>query len=240
MRRVFPLLVLSLMLTRPVAAMQEPDPAPAPASPAGQEQDPLEEEFMRFRGEVGQSHAAGARPELGPIVLGNPTQAVVALRVGLNATTFTSTGAVATEFASLHHEFVELTNTDGDVKVIDQSTGKKITGMSPGSLVRVEHDGTFFLVTQDGVFLGSFDGPVFFRPTTVANLFRVENLRRVFSGTKVPLYRGAMEVARGRITAAQPLPRVNLVNIVEVEDYVPGVVANESIGRCPRGWPRAR
>ena len=232
MRRLFPLLVLALMLTRPVAAMQEPDqvPAPAPGPPAGQpEQEQVEEEFMRFRAEVGQSHASGARPELGPLVLGNPTQTVVALRVGLNATTFTSTGAVATEFASLHHAFVELTNTDGDVKVIDRSTGKEITGMSAGSLLRVEHDGAGFLVTQDDVFLGSFEGPVFFRPTTLANQFRVENLRRVFSGTKVPLYRGAMEVARGRITAGQPLPRVNLVNIVEVEDYVPGVVANESI-----------
>jgi peptidoglycan hydrolase-like amidase len=231
-RRLFPLLALAFMLTRPVAAMQEPDqvPAPAPTSPAGQpEEEQLEEEFMRFRAEVGQSHASGARPELGPIVLGNPTQAVVALRVGLNATTFTPTGAVATEFASLHHAFVELTNTDGDVKVIDRSTGKEITVMSAGSLIRIEHDGVGFLVTQDGLFLGSFDGPVFFRPTTLENLFRIENLRRVFSGTKVPLYRGAIEVARGRITAAQPLPRVNLVNIVEVENYVPGVVANESI-----------
>jgi peptidoglycan hydrolase-like amidase len=231
-RRLFPLLVLALMLTRPLAAMQEPNqvPAPAPGPPAGQpEQEQVEEEFMRFRAEVGQSHASGARPELGPLVLGNPTQTVVALRVGLNATTLNSTGGVVSEFASLHHEFVELTNTDGDVKVIDRSTGKEITVMSAGSLLRVEYDGAGFLVRQDDVILGSFEGPVFFRPTTLANQFRVENLRRVFSGTKVPLYRGAMEVARGRITAGLLVPRVNLVNIVEVEDYVPGVVANESI-----------
>ena len=78
--------------------------------------------------------------------------------------------------------------------------------------------------------LGSFDGPIFFRPTSLHNLFRVEHIRRVFSGTKVPLYRGAMEVGRGTTTAGLPAPfRVNLTNIVEVESYVPGVVANESI-----------
>lgn len=74
------------------------------------------------------------------------------------------------------------------------------------------------------------DGPVLFRPTSAANLFRVEHIRRVFSGTKVPLYRGAMEVGRGPTTAGLGAPyRVNLLNIIEVESYVPGVVANESI-----------
>jgi hypothetical protein len=228
-RRFFLVLVLAFALAAPGAA-QVPEQPPASPTVEQQSQQELEEEFIHTRMANGQSHASGGRPELGPVVLGNPTTAVTALRVGLHATTFTPTGAVATEFASLHHLFVELTNTDGDVKVIDRATGKAITVMTPGSLVRVEHDGTGFLVTQDGLFSGSFAGPVFFRPTSRDNFFRVEHIRRVFSGTKVPLYRGAIEVGRGSTTAALPPPiRVNLVNIVEVERYVPGVVANESI-----------
>jgi stage II sporulation protein D len=225
--RRFTTLTILLLMAGVVAFTREQQPAPTqPAADAQAEQAQLEEEFIRSRVENGESHASGARPELGPVVLGNPATTVVALRVGLYATTFTPAGAVATEFASLHHPSVQLTNTDGDVNVIDKSTGKKITVMKAGSLVEVEHDGTGFLVTQDGLYLGSFEGPVFFRPTSRDNLFRVEHIRRVFSGTKVPLYRGAMEVARSTATAAQ---RVNLVNVVEVESYVPGVVANESI-----------
>jgi peptidoglycan hydrolase-like amidase len=233
MRRRLPILLFALALCPRLALAQDPDqvppPAPPPADAPQSEHDQLQEEFIRFRAEEGQSHASGGRPELGPTIMGNPTQSVVALRVGLNATTFTSTGAVSTEFASLHHAFVDLTNTDGDVKVIDRSTGKEITVMSAGSRVHVEHDGLGFLVTQDDVFVGSFAGPVFFRPDSAANLFRVESIRRTFGTTQRPLYRGAIEVARGRITAAILPPRVNLVNIVAVEDYVPGVVANESI-----------
>ena len=229
MRRFLPLTFLLFSTISVAVFTQQAEQQPPPTEPPARgqsEHEQLEEEFVRSRAENGESHASGARPELGPVVLGNPTAAVVALRVGLNATTFTTGGAVATEFASLHHELVQLTNTDGDVKVIDKSTGKEITVMTAGSLIEVRHDGAAFLVKQDGLDLGSFDGPVFFRPSSRDNLFRVEHIRRVFSGTKVPLYRGAMEVARSTATAAQ---RVNLVNIVEVESYVPGVVANESI-----------
>jgi peptidoglycan hydrolase-like amidase len=215
-------------MTASAAAGQ--DPAQQPPDTPQAEQQQIEEEFIRSRAENGESHASGARPELGPVVLGNPTTAAVALRVGLYASTFTSTGALATEFASLHHTFVELTNTDGDVRVIDKSTGRQMTVMTPGSLIRVEHDGTSFLATQEGIPLGAVQGPVLFRPTSAANLFQVEHIRRVFSGTRVPLYRGAMEVGRGPTTAGLGAPfRVNLINIVEVERYVPGVVANESI-----------
>jgi SpoIID/LytB domain protein len=230
MTHLFRILFVMAVATA-VAAGQEPQEQlpPATADPQAEQQQ-LEQEFVRTREENGESHASGARPDLGPVVLGNPTAAVVALRVGLNASTFTPAGALVTEFASLHHTFVELTNTDGDVKVIDKATGKEVTVMTAGSLIHVEHDGTSFLVKQDGLDVGSFDGPIFFRPTSRDNLFRVEHIRRVFSGTKVPLYRGAMEVGRGSTTAGLPAPyRVNLTNIVEVESYVPGVVANESI-----------
>jgi peptidoglycan hydrolase-like amidase len=230
-----PLLVLFAcsLLTTTVSTQNPAAPPPeqqlTPTEPQS-EHERLEQEFIESKVSNGESHASGARPEFGPVVVGNPTTAVVVLRVGLYASTFTPSGALSVEYGSLHHPFVELTNTDGDVKVIDRSDDKEITVMTSGSLVRVEHDGSDFVVSQDGVFLGTFDGPVLFRPDSGANLFRVDSIRRIFSGTKVPLYRGGMEVARGTTTAAQPgSPKVNLVNLVEVEDYVPGVVANESI-----------
>lgn len=226
MRRAATPLLVALLLATPSAVQQSEQSPQLPGAQSEHEQ--LEEEFIQSKAVNGESHASGARPELGPVILGNPAEAIVALRVGLHYS-YTPTGAFS-EFSTLHHPFVELTNTDGDVKVIDRATGKEVTVMTAGSLMRVEHDGTSFLVSQDALLLGAFEGPVFFRPNSRANLFRVEHIRRTFGSTKVPLYRGAIEVARGRITAGLPPPaRVNLVNIVEVEDYVPGVVANESI-----------
>lgn len=241
MRRSLGCLAACFLLSVFPAFAQDPEqPPPPPPDPVVEqppaqtapktEQEELEEEHIRSRMENGDSHASGGRPELGPVVLGNPTAAVALIRVGLNTTTFNANGTVATEFSSLHHTFVELSNTDGAVKVINRADGKEILEMWPGMRIRVEHDGLGFLVSQDGVLIGSFEGPVLFRPTTLENLFRVEHIRRVFGGTKVPTYRGAMEVGRGSTTKGLPPPfRVNLYNIIEVEDYVPGVVANESI-----------
>ena len=212
MRRFAPLAALFCVLAMTATTGQQPT-----------EEEILEEEYIRTRSENGESHASGGRPEFGPIIRGNPTYAVKVMRVGLHR----SVGA--TEFSSLHHPFVELSHTDGDVKVIDRATGKEIVLMGVGSRVRVEHDGFFYVVSQDGVPAGVFEGPVYFRPNSRDNQFRVEHIFRAFNGNKVPLYRGEMEVARGRIAEQQATPVVNLVNIVTVEDYVPGVVANESI-----------
>ena len=217
------------------------DPVPPPAAEAQAEHERLEEEFIQSKIANGESHASGARPELGPLVLGNPTTATVVLRVGLNASTFNASGGLATEFASLHHPAVELSHTAGSVKVTDRSDGKEILVMNVGSIVRVEHDGSFFLVSADGVPVGAFEGPVLFRPDDPANQFRVESIRRTFGTTQRPRYRGAMEVGRGRTTAGLTgPPRVNLVNIVRVEDYVPGVVANESIASFASAALRAQ
>ena len=131
MRRLIPLLLALAAFNAPVgtqnALEQSPDQQPAAQS----EQEQLEQEFIESKIANGESHASGARPELGPVVLGNPTTAVVALRVGLYASTFTSTGALAVEYASLHHLSADLTNTAGVVMVIDRSTGKEIAVMSP-------------------------------------------------------------------------------------------------------------
>lgn len=184
----------------------------------------LEEQYIQTRIAAGQSHASGMRPELGPVILGNPTEAVVVLRVGLYYS-YTATGAYS-EFSSLHHPYVDLSNTVGDVHILDRATGKPIMAMSAGSIAHVAYDGTGYQVSVDGVALGTFGGPIFFKPTDAANRFRVESIRRTFGTTQVPLYRGAIEIARGGATQAN---RVNAVNVVELEDYVPGVVANESI-----------
>jgi SpoIID/LytB domain protein len=183
-----------------------------------------EEEWIRMKAEQGDSHASGLRPELGPVALGNPGQAVVTLRVGLYYS-YTSAGAYS-EFSTLHHPVADIGSTAGDVHVIDRATGKQIVATVPGAVVHVTHDGTGYQVAVDGAALGTFAGPIFFRPTDAANRFRVESIRRSYGGTQVPLYRGAIEIARGTATLAG---RVNVVNVVEVEDYVPGVVVNESL-----------
>ena len=187
----------------------------------------IEDTWINLRAEEGDSHASGNRDDLGPVILGNPTTAVVAVRVGLYYS-FTSTGAFS-EFASLNHPFVQVSNTVGDVYVIDLATGNQIAVMSPGQIFDVRFDGVNYVVTEpDGTAL-TVAGPVRFMPTTPDNLFRIESILRsnILGGPALhPTYRGAIEVARGSSTAAN---RVNLVNILELENYVKGVVANESI-----------
>lgn len=199
---------------------------PAFAQVAGPENQELqsEEEWIRMKAEQGDSHASGMRPELGPVILGNPTQAVAVIRVGLYYS-FTAAGAFS-EYSTLHHPFADISNTAGDVHVLDRATGKQIVAIVPGMIVHVSYDGTGYQVSADGVPFGTFQGPIFFRPTDAANQFRVESILRTFGTNKVPLYRGAIEIARGTATQAN---KVNVVNLVEVEDYVPGVVVNESI-----------
>ena len=186
----------------------------------------LEEDFIRSRAKIGESHASGNRPELGPVNLGTPTQVVQVIRVGLYANTFTAGGGISNEFASLHHEVVSLTNTDGVVAIIDLSTGNEITTMQPGQTFDVSFDGTQYVVSSGGS-SQSVTGPVRFVPQSEANLFQIESILRSTLGVvNKPQYRGEIEISRGSSTTAE---RVNLVNIVEVEKYVRGVVANESI-----------
>lgn len=214
-RRFFPVAVLAcllLSLSAPVARAQQPT------------QEQTEEEWIQMKAQQGDSHASGMRPELGPVVLGNPNQAIVVLRVGLYRST--GSGSSLSEFASLNHPYADISNTVGDVHVLDKSTGKQIVAITAGQIVRVSYDGTGYQVLLDGNPLGTFAGPIFFKPTDATNLFRVESILRSFSGIKIPSYRGAIEIARGRSTGATS---VNVVNVIELEDYVPGVVVNESI-----------
>ncbi len=189
----------------------------------------LEEEFIRSRAEVGDSHASGNRLDLGPVILSNPVTSVIDIRVGIYYS-YTSTGTYS-EFASLNHPLVQLTNTDGNASVIDQATGTVIAVMQPGQIFEVSHNGISYSVSGPNGFVASVAGPVRFTPDLSTNNFQIESIRRsniLVSGSPQtkPLYRGSIEISRGSSTAAQ---RVNLVNIIEVESYVRGVVANESI-----------
>jgi len=184
----------------------------------------LEEEHIHSRMEHGESHASGMREELGPVVLGNPTQAATVIRVGLSYS-YTATGAFS-EFSTRHHPFAEISHTVGTVHLIDVGTGKQIIDLEPGTIVRATRDANGYQVTVAGAAFGTYAGPLFFRPTDTTNQFRIEHIRRVFSGTKVPTYRGAIELSHASGTEAN---RLHVVNLVEIEDYVPGVVANESI-----------
>jgi stage II sporulation protein D len=207
-----------------LSALAHPASLSAQESPAT---DPIEQAFVALQQDAGPSHASGARPELGPVVMGNPTQAVTTLRVGLFMSTVSGTGAL-TEFATLHHTIVRISNTDGAVQVIDRSGGVPVTTLQPGEVAEVSWTGTAYAVSLAGTELGRYAGPMLFKPASPENLFRVESLLRanILGGPAViPLYRGALEVARGTATQAG---RVNLVNIVALESYVPGVVANES------------
>lgn len=184
----------------------------------------LEEEHIRSRAEHGESHASGARPELGEVILGNPTQAHTFIRVGLSYS-FTATGAFS-EFATRHHPFADISHTAGTVHLIDGGSGKQVIDLEPGTVVHATRDAAGYHVSIDGIELGVYEGPLFFRPTDATNQFRIDHIRRVFSGTKVPTFRGAIELSHSTGTEAN---RFHVVNIVEIEDYVPGVVANESI-----------
>lgn len=93
----------------------------------------------------------------------------------------------------------------------------------------MRHGDTGYAVSGPGGALGAFAGPIRFAPTETGNLFQVESIRRVnnltYASYLTPRYCGAMEVARGAATAPG---RVNLVNIVDLENYTRGVVVNES------------
>jgi SpoIID/LytB domain protein len=191
------------------------------------EEQQLEEEWIRVKAEQGESHASGMRPELGPVILGNPTEAVVAVRVGLFQSTVGATG-VLNEFATLHHPFVQVSNTAGAVALVDRATGWHVAIMHPGDVFDVRPEGEKYIVSGPGIDPTAVAGPVLFSPSSPKNLFRVESILRtnILGGPALrPLYRGALEVARGASTQAG---RVNLVNILELEDYVRGVVVNES------------
>lgn len=220
MRTFLCLFLLSLSLSPITASAQKDIEA---------ENRAIEERFIESKNEQGGSHASGARQDLGPVVLGNPTASVITVRVGIYQNTFTGTGGLATEFSTLQHQTVQVSNTVGSVGIVDRSTGNVVATMQVGEVFSVSFDGTNYVVTGPGGTPQTAVGPIHFSPASPDNLFRINSILRtnILGGAAVqPTYRGSIEISRGSATTAV---RVNLVNIVEIEKYVRGVVANESI-----------
>ncbi len=179
------------------------------------------------------SHASGGRPELGPVMAGNPTDVVTVLRVGLRTTTFNpTTGAVITEQAAHDHADVRATGTVDDFHVIDLSTGRQVIAATAGQEVRVRFVGTAYEISLDGAVVGTATGPVRLRSSAPTNTFKVNSIRRsnwtslTTRALGIPEYEGELEITRGTATGAG---LVNLVNLVPLEPYVRGVVVNEGI-----------
>src|SRR5919112_492973 len=132
--------VLALFLAMPAAAQYlAGDNLPS------LEHQELEEAHIKSKEEHGESHASGMRAELGPVILGNPTQAHTLIRVGLSYS-FTPAGAVS-EFATRHHPFAEISHTAGTVHLIDGGSGKQIVDLEPGTIVRATRDANGYQVS---------------------------------------------------------------------------------------------
>jgi stage II sporulation protein D len=223
LRLLTPIAILALMLASTFST-------PADAQPPDVEEETTigcEQVFV-----VGcPSHASGGRPELGPQLRATPTDVVGVLRVGLWTTTFNASGGVLTEMAGHDHTLVRVTGTVGDFHVVDLSDGKQIVAPAAGQVVAVRFTSAYE-VSLDGVVLGTFTGPIRFRSGDPTNTYLIPSIRRfLFTPTftqefRVPEYYGEIEISRGASTAPGT---VNLVNIVALENYVRGVVVNESI-----------
>ncbi len=189
----------------------------------------LEEEFIRSKVVNGESHASGSRDELGPVNIGNPSPVITAIRVGIH---YSYTAAnVYSEFASLNHPMVRVTNTEGSVFIVDQSNGQQIDVIAPGQFAEISFTNAAGYSVTGPAGTITVVGPIRFAPQVPTNQFRIESIRRsnpLVSGSPqtIPLYRGTIEISRGSATAAD---RLNVMNVLDVEQYVRGVVANESI-----------
>jgi peptidoglycan hydrolase-like amidase len=199
--------------------------------------DVLEEAVLlrTMREQGGPSHASGDRPELGP----THRNALVAsddtvLRVGLTPSSFTADGRLALEYdtAAAHdHAQVTLTAT-APFDVVDLAGGA-VAVFGAGDAVSFTARGGAIAMTFGSRELGRFAGPLRARPSSAGALMVALSMRRVdrlappVNGAfqlDPPAYHGELEVRAG--TGAS---RLRLVNVIDVEDYVPGVVVNESL-----------
>ena len=233
---------------RPLTALLSLALLLASATP-GVADEPVVEEILAECEEIFDggcpSHASGGRPEFGPHLVGNPTHVVTVLRVGLRSTTFRLDGSVLVEQAAHDHTFATVTGTAGDFHVVDLSTGKNVVSPSAGQEVRVSYSSASvsYDVSLDGAFVSSVTGPIRFRAGGPDNTFKVTSLRRsnwtslTTRALGIAEYRGQIEVTRGPAT---PANLVNVVNLVAIEDYVRGVVPNESVVTFHREALRAQ
>ncbi len=213
------------------------------AAGAAVAQDPgaREEEALFLRtieSQGGRSHASGERPDLGPVltrpVLTEPPPAT--FRVGLTPTAFNPDGTVLREYdtgPAHNHVSVSLTAT-GPFELYEPPAGAVLFTGAAGETVSFAKSGASMVVTGPAGPIGSFTGPVRARTATplaflvASSIRRLNRLLPLVGGNfqqAPPPYRGELEVYPSEVDAT----KVRLVNILSFEQYVPGVVVNESI-----------
>lgn len=183
----------------------------------------------------GRSHASGERPELGPTHLDSvlATDDTI-IRVGLTPSSFTADGRLALEYdtaAAHNHAEVTVTAT-ASFDVVDLASGA-VALFGAGDAVSFAGRDRAIAMTFGSHALGTFAGPLRARtsraeaPLIVLSMRRVDRLAPLVNGAfqlTPPAYHGELEVRTGADAR-----HLRLVNVIEVEDYVPGVVVNESL-----------
>jgi peptidoglycan hydrolase-like amidase len=212
--------------------------APAAIHAADERRDEEALFFRALESQGGRSHASGERPDLGPVltrpVLAEPPPAT--FRVGLTPTAFNTDGTVLREYdtgPAHNHATVSLTAT-GAFELYEPVSGGVLFTGAAGDSVAFAKSGALMVVTGPGGPVGSFAGPVRARTATPLAFLVVTSIRRLnrlqpLVGGNFPLtpapYRGELEVYPSEVDAT----KVRVVNILSFEQYVPGVVVNESI-----------
>lgn len=220
-----PLVALVFIATSGIAAAPQTRDRPAVASPA-------EDAFLQERSRLGGlSHASGARPEFG---FAAPSRALSEtaplIRVGLSPTSFTSSGALSAEYetaAAHNHAAVEVTGT-GVFEVVG-ATGTPIGIFAAPQTLRATASGGAISLSVSGATLGVVPGPIRFQAQEGA-LLVVASMRRtnrLAAGAPMtpPPYRGVIEL---RVSETDP-SRLRCINELGIEEYVAGVVVNESL-----------
>ncbi|MGE0452053.1 MAG: SpoIID/LytB domain-containing protein [Vicinamibacteria bacterium] len=185
----------------------------------------------------GASHASGQRPELGPTLLADLVAGDArTLRVGLTPSAFAADGSLRLEYdtaAAHNHARVEIGGS-GAFELYDAGSGELLAAGGAGDRFTVERAGASLAVRGPLGALAARPGPLRFRPATPDLVLHVFSMRRVnrllpLVGGSFPLteaaYRGELEVRASEADATA----LRLVNLVEVEPYVAGVVVNESL-----------
>lgn len=180
------------------------------------------------------SHASGQRPELGP-VLGSRllTRDAGVIRVGLTPSAFNGDGSLLLEYdtaAAHNHERIEIT-ASARFEILD-ANGAALISLDPGASATFARVGGTIDVRAPQP-LGTFPGPLRVR-TAAGAVVVVNSMRRLnrllppvgggFQMTPAP-YRGELEVRASEVDPA----RLRLIDVIEIEPYVAGVVVNESL-----------
>lgn len=217
-------LVVALTVAMSVAEGQKPAPRP----------DVSEADFIRERERLGGlSHASGSRPEWGsPLREIALADAQPIIRVGLSPSSVTATGAVTAEYdtaAAHNHAAIEIGGT-GNYVLIDAQRGTAVP-LSASQSLRFTALGGGISVEIGRTSLGVAPGPLRVESQSPDAFVVVTSMRRVnrFSPTGAmgtPTYRGALEI---RVSETDP-SRLRCINELPIEEYVAGVVVNESLG----------